>query len=133
MNGNRPRLIHPSSNRNAAFTNCSAHGVHPASIKERAFVSVTLIAPRRHIVPCVRSRGCAAKGRSRVLSFVERKSRGYVISLWVYQTPVATNGCVCPLYKTPEKLKYIHVYDVFISSRKRIFREKAIEPCSFQP
>lgn len=131
MNGNRPRLIHPSSNRNAAFSWLGARG--PPSLDQGTSLC-TLIAPRRHIVPCVRSRGCAAKGRSTSALLVERKSRGYVIPLWVYQTSVVTNG-VCPLRKTPEKPRYIDVYDVFISSRKCIedISRESDRTCTFQP
>lgn len=116
------RLIHPSSNRNAAFTRRTG-STQPRSRNEPPSIRYSYCAETTHCSTAFVSRGCTGKGALASALLVERKSRGinvlyrcgcnaYGRCLSLKQNSGETEQCIVrllrfPLY--PRKRSNLHV------------------------
>lgn len=110
------RLIHPSSNRNAAFTRRTG-STQPRSRNEPPSIRYSYCAETTHCSTAFVSRGCTGKGALASALLVERKSRGINV---LYRCGCNAYGrCLSLKQNSREKPSSVsYVYYVFLSTRE---------------
>lgn len=116
MNGNRPRLIHPSSMYPIVTPRLARRtgSTQPRSRNEPLY-PLLLLRREDTLFHAFVSRGCAAKGRSRALS-LSRESLAGALCL----RGCIKHRCLSLTRNNGETEMRIDLYDVFLSSRKCI-------------
>lgn len=128
------RLIHPSSNRNAAFTRRTG-STQPRSRNEPPSIRYSYCAEKTHCSTAFVSRGCTGKGALASALLVERKSRGinvlyrcgynaYGRCLSLKQNSGETEQCIVRLLRFPLPEKAIELARSTTLIRARIVESR---------